>query len=156
MTDLGTYLVSGREQAGMSATDISQVTRIPIGSVQALEQERWNDLPETAFIRGFLVNYCRTVGLDDGPALETLANVVRDRRQTEKKHPVPEPGPANLLVSSRSKSLLNWTYMTILIVFALGILIALLLSETGRTEGVSLSNPGPASSLVAPVDRLHG
>jgi len=156
MPDLGTYLVSGREQAGMSASDVSSVTRIPVKAVQALEQERWKDLPEAAFVRGFVVNYCRSVGLDDGPALETLATVVRYRRQTEKAHPVPEPGPTNILVSSGRSSVLSWTYLAIGLVFAVGILIAVLLVGTGGSQDVTQVQGGPATNQSAPANRPHG
>ncbi|NOZ02155.1 MAG: hypothetical protein GXP54_09735 [Deltaproteobacteria bacterium] len=154
MAELGSYLVSGREQAGMSAKDIAQVTRIPVRTVQALEQERWHDLPEAAFVRGFVVNYCRTVGLDDGPALETLATVVRKARQNEKPHPIPDPGPTNILVSSRRT--FTWTYMAIILVFTLGIMLAVLLAGTGGNDGLSMNKSQSTPTRYVPGGLPNG
>jgi len=154
MAQLGSYLVAGREQAGMSADDVSQVTRIPVKAVEALEQERWNDLPEAAFIRGFVVNYCRTVGLDHGPALQTLSTFSRIRQQPKPRYTSREISSTNIKVNSGHRSAINWTYLTIIIIFTVAVLVAAITMGTGSNDPAPDSNGSPKLNMTVP-DTQH-
>ena len=144
MGELGRYLVAGREKTGMSPEQLARVTRIPVRTLAALEAGSWDDLPEPVFVRGFIVAYCRAVHLDEGPALDMLSEGVRCRREvTGAARPQPE-GPSDLLVGSRRASGPNWTYLAIVLVFVIGILVALLTVGTGGGQGdVSRAVPAP-------------
>jgi cytoskeletal protein RodZ len=60
---LGSYLKDQRERRGMSVVELSRVTRIPLGSLEAIETDRFDELPGEVFARGFLKAYAQAVGL---------------------------------------------------------------------------------------------
>lgn len=67
---LSTWLVQGREARGLVREQVARITRIPMRTVEALEEGRWDELPADVFVRGFLHHYARCVGL---PVDEALA-----------------------------------------------------------------------------------
>ncbi len=73
---IGVTLAKAREQKRMSVAEVSRVTRIPVATLDALEADRFDDLPGEVFIRGFLKSYAQTVGL---PPSEILARYTSSR-----------------------------------------------------------------------------
>ena len=67
---LSTWLVQGREARGLAREQVARITRIPMRTVEALEEGRWDELPADVVVRGFLHHYARCVGL---PVDEALA-----------------------------------------------------------------------------------
>jgi len=67
---LGQYLSSARELKGFDLHDAAQQTRISIQYLKALEQEDFAKLPGEVFVRGFLKNYAKFLGI---PEQEVLA-----------------------------------------------------------------------------------
>jgi cytoskeletal protein RodZ len=74
---LGNYLRDHRERRGMSAAELSRVTRIPLASLEAIETDRFDELPGEVFVRGFLKAYAQAVTLV--PA-DVLARYTSSRR----------------------------------------------------------------------------
>jgi cytoskeletal protein RodZ len=74
---LGSYLKDQRERRGMSAAELSRVTRIPMASLEAIETDRFDELPGEVFVRGFLKAYAQVVALV--PA-DVLARYTASRR----------------------------------------------------------------------------
>jgi cytoskeletal protein RodZ len=74
---LGIFLKQQRERRGMSAAELSRVTRIPLASLEAIESDRFDELPGEVFVRGFLKAYAQAVQLL--PA-EVLARYTSSRR----------------------------------------------------------------------------
>ncbi len=74
---IGRALRGHRERRGMSAAELSRVTRIPMASIEAIEADRFDELPGEVFVRGFLRAYATAVGLL--PA-EILARFTSSRR----------------------------------------------------------------------------
>jgi cytoskeletal protein RodZ len=64
----GSLLRAARESRGLTIAEVAQETKIPAGSLQAIDEDRLADLPGSVFARGFVKAYARAVGLD-GPAL---------------------------------------------------------------------------------------
>jgi cytoskeleton protein RodZ len=142
MNELGRFLVAAREAAGLGADVVARTTRIPVGTVQALEEGREADLPSPVFVRGFVVSYCRTVGADEARALELLAELSRARRAADAGEARDAPDPVGrLLVGARRPIPTTWTYLAIVLVFVVGILVALLAIGTGGGQG-DLSRAG--------------
>jgi DNA repair protein RecO (recombination protein O) len=61
----------------MSVAELSRVTRIPLASLEAIESDRFDELPGEVFVRGFLKAYAQAVGLE--PA-DVLARYTSSRR----------------------------------------------------------------------------
>ena len=72
MQSVGEQLRQAREARSMSIDDMVRVTRIPRGSIVAIEEDRLEDLPGPVFVRGFVRSYATTVGLDAGALLRDL------------------------------------------------------------------------------------
>jgi len=74
---LGSFLKQQRERCNMSVAELSRVTRIPLASLEAIESDRFDELPGEVFVRGFLKAYAQAVSLV--PA-EVLARYTSSRR----------------------------------------------------------------------------
>lgn len=74
---LGSFLKHQREQQGVSTPELARVTRIPLASLEAIESDRFDELPGEVFVRGFLKAYAQAVDLL--PA-DVLARYTSSRR----------------------------------------------------------------------------
>lgn len=132
MNDLGQYLKAGREKAGLTLEEVAKTTRIQPKFLEALEEGRLDDLPAPAIARGFVIAYCRAVGAEEGPALAFLTEYFRQRKMPS---PVVTKRPLldlqDMVLRKDQNPGINWTYVAILIVFMVGILVAILTVGTG-------------------------
>ncbi|HXU20268.1 MAG TPA: RodZ domain-containing protein [Verrucomicrobiae bacterium] len=64
-TPFGEHLKREREMRGVSLNEISAATRISTRFLEAIENDRWNELPGGAFNRGFIRSIARYLGLDE-------------------------------------------------------------------------------------------
>ena len=60
----GALLKAIREARGIDLADIAQRSKIGISHLRAIEDERWELMPATVYLRGFVVEYARTLKLD--------------------------------------------------------------------------------------------
>jgi len=67
---LGQLLKSKRSELGRSLEQISAATKIHLKILEALEEDRYADLPARAFTRGFIVTYCKALKLDSDQVLK--------------------------------------------------------------------------------------
>lgn len=93
-----------RQARGQTVKDIADVLKIPESYVQALEQGNFNVLPGKAFIRGYLKNYARYVGIDGSQLLKALALDVNMGVATD---PIPEIAAPPML-ERRSSSVIRY------------------------------------------------
>src|SRR3989442_2745770 len=69
MASVGDYLRDLRDRRGISLKEISRVTRVASGYLQALESDRFSALPPPVFTRGFIRAYCQALGESPDEAL---------------------------------------------------------------------------------------
>ncbi len=69
MHSTGARLRTLRHQHGVSLRQLSASTRIPVATLEHLEQERWDALPGEVFIRGFIRSCARALGVDSNQIL---------------------------------------------------------------------------------------
>jgi len=62
--ELGSRLREARESLGFSLQQVEEVTRIRLVFLEALEEERFDELPGDVYARGFIRNYAQFLGLD--------------------------------------------------------------------------------------------
>ena len=79
----GQLLAAERERLGLAPADIAQRLHMSVWQIDALERGDYARLPSGPFLRGFMRNYAKVVGL---PADEVLA------RLAERAPPHPAPG----------------------------------------------------------------
>ena len=76
---LGALLAEGREEQGLTRNDVAQRLHMSPSQVEALENGDYARLPKGTFLRGFVRNYAKLIGLDPESVLPLLAeNAPRD------------------------------------------------------------------------------
>ncbi len=61
---VGVLLVTARNQKALSQADVADQINLPIRTIQALEEDDFEQLPEATYVRGYLRNFARAVGID--------------------------------------------------------------------------------------------
>ncbi len=62
----GAMLRRARMRRGFELDQISDITKVSPLNLRNLEEEKYEDLPATVYVRGFLTAYARTIGIDPG------------------------------------------------------------------------------------------
>jgi cytoskeleton protein RodZ len=63
-TGIGGRLVKAREAQGLTLAVVANKLRLSAATLQAIESNRYEDLPEPIFVRGYLRAYTRLLGMD--------------------------------------------------------------------------------------------
>jgi flagellar biosynthesis protein FlhG len=67
-----------REQVGVTLREIATRSKVGVRYLEYIEQDRHRDLPAPVYLRGFLQEYARAVGLDPRRTAEAyLAQLAR-------------------------------------------------------------------------------
>lgn len=77
-TPFGEHLKREREMRGVSLEEISAATRIGTRFLEALENERWSELPGGIFNRGFIRAVAHFLGLDEESLIAEYALATSD------------------------------------------------------------------------------
>ena len=88
-TTPGGMMRRARKAAALSLEALAQRTRIPLASIQALEADRYEDLPGRAYARGFYKSVAAELDADPEPWLTAF-----DREAPETDEPSGATGPA--------------------------------------------------------------
>ena len=90
---VGAELARAREERGLALTDVAQQLKFAARQLEALEQERYEQLPGGTFVRGMVRAYARLLKIDAEPLLERLADrfdgLDSNRLAARYKQPVP-------------------------------------------------------------------
>lgn len=54
----------------MTLEEVSDQTKIPLSSLECLESDRFNDLPNAIVVKGFIKSVCQVLQLEDGHVLQ--------------------------------------------------------------------------------------
>ncbi|HKI57905.1 MAG TPA: RodZ domain-containing protein [Trueperaceae bacterium] len=96
---LGEMLSAARQRKGLELSDISELTHIRQEYLRALEEARYEDLPEDVYSRNYVRLYAQAVGLDPEAVLDTYArerrrsvgmSTLEERLEKERRGEVPE------------------------------------------------------------------
>lgn len=71
--DVGACLAEAREAKGMSIEDAAQQLRRSVRQLEALEANDYSSLQGATFVRGFVRNYARMLGIDAEPLLQAVS-----------------------------------------------------------------------------------
>ncbi|MFN7939995.1 MAG: DUF4115 domain-containing protein [Thermoanaerobaculia bacterium] len=137
----GLWLRRQREARSISLREIADSTKISVRYLEALEQDRFDVLPAQVFVRGFLREYARFVGLDPDEAFNHfLASYAVPRPAAGAESPTPR----------RRASPSAWGYGLLLgLAVVIFLAIAAILSFYARRRNESAA-PAP-TSLVPPA-----
>ena len=137
VSGLGALLKGERERKGFSYEQMSQVTRLRIHFLEALENEDWPNLPPSVFVRGFIRSYAKALGLDESKLVDLYRGAVAE--DAEPSIPIREP--------QKSKK-------GLLLLFALLLVAAIV--TLYLWIGRSPSKLGPAQIKGAPSSQFEG
>ncbi len=114
---LGEVLTEKREQKNLSIEDVASQLRLSIKQVKALENNKFDSLPEPMITRGFIRNYARLLGIDAEPLLQAHRTLSASEALISLSIP-----SANILISSRRKgSWLPYIIGCVLLLAGLGL-----------------------------------
>jgi cytoskeleton protein RodZ len=68
----GAMLRQAREAAGLHVAAMAVALKVPVAKLEALEQDRYDLLPDAVFARALASTVCRTLKVDARPVLERL------------------------------------------------------------------------------------
>lgn len=67
---VGKKLAAERRSQAKTLAEIVDATKIMGRMLEALENERWEELPAPPYVKGYIQNYAQVLGIDAGPLLE--------------------------------------------------------------------------------------
>jgi len=83
----GPMLRQIREKINIELNEISQVTKIQVRTLEAIENEDYDALPPAAYVRGFVKTYAKLLALDPNKvANEYMERYAESRKGPEKHH----------------------------------------------------------------------
>ena len=135
----GRSLALAREQTGQSLAEVAKALMLSPSQVAALEADNYGKLPGAVFVRGFVRNYARLLGLDPEPLLSRL-----EPMQTAPATLNPLPQSQDILpeMGQRQRPFLLWAGLALLVA-----LLVLLMFELGwlqRLVRAPQQAPAPA------------
>lgn len=140
----GSMLRQMREAAGVDPTLLASAMKVSLAKLEALENDRLDQLPDVTFARGLAAAICRAFGVDPAPVLERMPVSAPGLRPQHGNinQPFKRSGdrPASMLSSSFSKPLL---------IAVAGLLIAAAALWLLPTLPIQLGGAEPESSPVA-------
>lgn len=110
----GAQLQAAREQAGISEAEMAARLHLSVSYVRALEADNYDKLPEPTFVRGYIKNYARELGL---PA-DDLANLYSELHAPERETTV---SPVKVLPAYPQQQKL-WLAVAVVVLFLLALL----------------------------------
>jgi flagellar biosynthesis protein FlhG len=87
----GSDLRDERQRRRLSIEAIAEKTKIRRAYLQAIEEERFGDLPAAVFVRGFLREYARSLGLPGDDVVRQYMKRYQDWQESRLHHPGPPP-----------------------------------------------------------------
>lgn len=121
----GGVLAAARHALNLSVSDVARHLKLSPAQVEALEQGAYERLPGRVFVRGFLRNYAKLLGIDPQPLLRGI--------ESQMPHPAvaEERAPSAQVVMPREQAA-RWPLYTVLV--AALIVGALAIYEFGFNE----------------------
>lgn len=150
MAQVGDALRAARESRGLTLEQVETTTRIRRVFLEALEEDRFDELPAPVYTRGFIRNYARLLGLDPDDVVAAYAAATG----------TPPPGPAPqvldepLMQGTGGSPVVGvfWGIVIVLIIAAAGwyAYMRFYLGETPTLPSLPFLAPRGSSMVVTP------
>lgn len=86
----GASLAAAREEMNLSVADVARHLKLSSAQVEALEEGAYERLPGRVFVRGFLRNYAKLLGVDPQPLLRRIEHEMPQPKVVEEPPQAPE------------------------------------------------------------------
>lgn len=139
MKKFGETLESRRKAKRISLQKASRDLHIKQEHLKALEAQDWQNLPESPFVKGFIISYCRYLGLDPDKTLP-LYRREYDEKQYPKDISFKDQKKRLYLTPAR---LINFTFTAAIIAFVAYLIIQ-----------YSSILSAPELEIISPVDDI--
>ncbi|MDB5873873.1 MAG: helix-turn-helix protein [Ramlibacter sp.] len=146
----GALLRRAREASGLHVAALAVSLKVPVRKLEALEDDRWDVLPDAVFVRALASSVCRSLKIDPQPVLERLPQtsaprLVHDGDGINTPFHAPSDGAAPTWFDQLTKPVF-------LAVFALllGALVLILLPATQQEKESSLTTVNNAETAAPP------
>ena len=107
-----------REKQGLSIQDVANKLRLSPKQIEALEADKFANLPEPTIVRGFIRNYAKQLRMNAEPLLDAYTVIV----PSNTPHELTIKPTSNMHVSSRDKSKVSsYVWAGLLALLALGV-----------------------------------
>ncbi len=114
----GGQLAAARQHYGLTVADVARQLKLNVRQVEALEEDAYEQLPGPVFVRGFVRNYARFLGLDPEPLLAYAEHHMPRQR------PVDEPfSPSRAVPFSGERENHLSRYMIVIVLLIAGVLV---------------------------------
>ncbi len=142
---IGYSLRTERERRGLSLLEVSRISRVPMKSLEALEDGRFDDLPGDVFARGFMRSYGRVLQVDATPLVEAFDQL----RGAVPELPLPVVSPVDIQGRSPNRRF-GVAIAFIVLLLLVTIALSIVLKPRGGDLPVELSTLMPrAFQLLA-------
>ncbi len=81
----GLFLKKVREYKNISVDKMSEITRISTHYILALEKNAWSALPASVFVRGFVVQLSRLLGLEEKKTVDSFMKIYKSDVSKQKQ-----------------------------------------------------------------------
>ena len=79
----GAALRRARLYSGMELEQIAEITKVGIRTLRQIEDDAFEDLPATVYVRGFVTTYARTIGMDPSRVVPTYIARLEESRSDQ-------------------------------------------------------------------------
>ncbi|MES2937968.1 MAG: helix-turn-helix domain-containing protein [Pseudomonadota bacterium] len=144
----GALLRHAREAAGLHVATLAVSLKVPVRKLEALEEDRYEELPDAVFARALASSVCRTLKIDPQPVLERLPQGRARLRAGEGINApfrAPGDGPAPGVLDQLTRPV-GLTVVALL----LGALIIIFLPNLRRDNGEVAPKPEAAAQPDTP------
>jgi cytoskeleton protein RodZ len=86
----GAVLAAAREELNLSVAEVARHLKLSPAQVEALEEGAYDRLPGRVFVRGFLRNYAKLLGVDPQPLLHRIEHELPQPAMVQEPPPPPE------------------------------------------------------------------
>jgi len=148
MTSIGPQLKAARERSGMTATEAAARLHMRAMFVEAIERDDWRTVGEPVYVRGFIKNYARMVGIDAQPLVSEFNESVSASGET----------PAPVVRSFAARDVSRYRYPWLLgsmSVIALVLVIKVIWTIVTPTAADHSEVGPPPAAAMAPAADTH-
>ncbi len=97
---VGEMLRKRRIALGLSQSDVANVVKLPARRIEAMEKERWDELPDGPYLRGFLKNIARALNVDAATLIDRVDESLMRARNPDSI--LVAPGSTHTMLPRRS------------------------------------------------------
>jgi|GEM_PF-450817 len=114
---LGEFLKSERERRGLTIEQTSSATKIGLKILKQLEEDRYSELPALPFVRGFVRNYGKFLGLDGEKLLAEYSSFLEGQANERPKRDAGHSGYAFERPDGEQSRKVLWGVMAGMLIF---------------------------------------